>query len=46
MAKNDEKSVCESLETSKRFRFLAKKAIEAIDTGISNAHNTRPDKEI
>jgi hypothetical protein len=42
----DKKAVGESLQTGKRSRFLVKKEIEALDTGSSNAHNTRPYKEI
>jgi hypothetical protein len=46
VAKMATKVVCQTLKTGQRYRFLAKKEIEAIDTGASNTHNTRPYKEI
>jgi len=46
MAKMDEKAVCESLQTGKRYRFLAKKEIEAMKAHASNAYNMHSYKEI
>ena len=46
MAKIDEKAVCESLQTGKRYRFLAKKEIGAMKTNTSNAYNIAFDKKI
>ena len=46
MAKMDRKAVCESLQTGKRYRFLAKKEIEAIEAHISDAYNIYSYKEI
>jgi hypothetical protein len=46
MAKMDRNAVCKSLQTGKRYRFLAKKEIEAVEAHISNAYNTYSYKEI
>jgi hypothetical protein len=46
MAKIDETAVCESLQTGKRYRFLAKKEIGAMGTNTSNAYNIFSDNEI
>ena len=46
MAKMDEKAVCESLQTGKRYRFLAKKEIEALQAYTSDAYNTQSYKQI
>jgi hypothetical protein len=46
VAKMDTKVVCKSLKTGKRYRFLAKKEIEAMQANISNACNIQFYKEI
>ncbi|GEM_PF-3105328 len=46
VAKMDTKVVCKSLETGKRYRFLAKKEIETLQAYTSDACNTRPYKDI
>jgi len=46
MAKTDEKTVSESVQTGKRYRFLAKKEIEAMRANASNACNIFSYKEI
>jgi hypothetical protein len=46
MAKIDEKAGCESLKTSKHYRFLTKKEIDALDVGTCTAHNTPDYKQI
>jgi hypothetical protein len=46
MAKMDTKVVCRSLETGKRYRFLAKKEIEAMQAYTSDACNTHSYKQI
>jgi hypothetical protein len=46
MAKMDEKAVWESLQTGKRYRFLAKKEIEAMQAYTSDACNTHSYKQI
>jgi hypothetical protein len=46
MAKMDTKVVCRSLETGKRYRFLAKKEIEAMQADTSDACNTHSYKQI
>jgi hypothetical protein len=42
----DTQVVCQSLETRKRYRFLAKKAIETLQAYISDVCHTCPYKEI
>ena len=42
----DEKAVCKSLKTGKRYRFLAKKEIGATQLHASNVYNTPYCKEI
>ena len=39
MAKMDRKVVCASLQTGKRYRFLAKKEIDAMKANASNTCN-------
>jgi len=46
MAKMDEKAVCESLQTGKRYRFLAKKDIGAMETNLLNVYNIAFDNDI
>ena len=46
MVKMDRKVVCESLQTGKRYRFLAKKEIGATQLHISGVYKTRCCKEI
>lgn len=46
VAKMATKVVCKSLETGKRYRFLAKKEIETPQAYTSDACNIRPYKEI
>jgi len=46
VAKMDTTAVCKSLETGKRYRFLAKKEIEAMRANASNACNIFSYKEI
>ena len=46
VAKMDTKVVCQSLETRKRYRFLAKKEIETLQAYTSDVCNTCPYKEI
>jgi hypothetical protein len=45
-AKPDEKAICKSLETGKRYRFLAKKEIGATQLHISDVYNTHCCMEI
>jgi hypothetical protein len=46
VAQMDIKVVCMSLETGKRYRFLAKKEIEALQAYTASACNTHSSKEI
>jgi hypothetical protein len=46
VAKMDTKVVCQSLETRKRYRFLAKKDIETLQAYTSDVCNTCPYKAI
>ena len=46
VAKMDTKVVCQSLETRKRYRFLAKKEIETLQAYTSDVCNTSPYKAI
>ena len=45
-AKPDEKAICKSLETGKRYRFLAQKEIGATQLPISDVYNTHCCMEI
>ena len=46
MAKMDRKAVCESLQTGKRYRFLAKEEIGSVETNTLNVYNIAFDNEI
>ena len=46
MAKMDTKVVCRSLETGKRYRFLAKKEIGSVETNTLAVCNITFDNEI
>jgi hypothetical protein len=46
MAKMDRKAVCESLQTGKRYRFLAKKEIGATQLHASDVYHIFCCKEI